>query len=329
VCSALAGLAVEQIATIALESGAAVHLARQLSELGYPVTIFDARAASKFLKIRRNKTDASDARALADLARLEVRGVSRVHLKSLDVQRLRTQLQMRQKLVELRIRVDGMMRSLVRLHGGKLPILQTASRVSKIVLEEAARIKAAEGVDLQQELMPLVNLAVALRGYLNQTDQRIRNFTENHPVCRRLRTITGVGPICALSFYSAIENPANFSRSSSAAAYLGLTPRIHQSGATSYARGISKMGNKLTRTHLVTAAAVILKATSRDSDLKRWGLQIAERAGRPRARIAVARKLAVIMLAVWRDETEYKPMADQPGSCARKSGSSSPGKRQA
>ncbi len=122
--------------------------------------------------------------------------------------------------------------------------------------------------------------------------------------------IPGVGAITALSFFTAIEEPSRFHRADDVAAYLGLTPRIYQSGETLTRGSISKMGNRLTRTHLVNAATVLLAATRTFSSLKDWGLRLSKKIGFHKARIAVARKLAIIMFGLWRDGTHFQFKAE-------------------
>jgi transposase len=116
--------------------------------------------------------------------------------------------------------------------------------------------------------------------------------------------VTGVGPICSLSFYTAIEDPSRFKRSSDVAAYLGLVPRRHQSGEVSYTRGITKTGSTMTRTHLVNSA-LVFASKGPDSDLKDWALGLRERIGWQRTRVALARKLAIVLLIMWRTGAEF------------------------
>jgi transposase len=123
--------------------------------------------------------------------------------------------------------------------------------------------------------------------------------------------VPGVGPICALSFYSAVEDPSRFRRAGDVAAYLGLVPRRYQSGSTSRTFGITKTGSKLTRTHLVTAATSFGN-TGPDCALKRWFLSLRERAGSRRARVALARELAVILLSMWKNDTAFVAEAPEP-----------------
>ena len=114
----------------------------------------------------------------------------------------------------------------------------------------------------------------------------------------------------ALSFFTAIEEPSRFRRADDVAAYLGLTPRVYQSGESLTHGSISKMGNRLTRTHLVTAATVMMSATKTFSSLKDWGIRLAKKVGYNKAKIAVARKLAIIMFGIWRDGTHFQFKAE-------------------
>ena len=117
--------------------------------------------------------------------------------------------------------------------------------------------------------------------------------------------IPGVGPICALSFISAIDEPTRFRRNADVGAYLGMVPKIRQSGESRVSLQISKMGCSMTRADLVSAASSHLRYS--DGTLKVWGVQLKVRAGKGRARVAVARKLAILMLAMWKSSSSYDP----------------------
>ncbi len=118
-------------------------------------------------------------------------------------------------------------------------------------------------------------------------------------------TVPGVGPVTALTFCSAVDDPLRFSRSRAVGAHFGLTPRRYQSGETDRTGHMSKQGDALARQALYEAANVLLTRTSRWSALKAWGLNVAKRAGMRRAKVAVARKLATLLHAMWRDGTEF------------------------
>jgi len=296
----------ERIGLIAVEAGSDTHIVRKLRDEGFPVALFEARKASKFLTVRRNKTDAGDARGLADLARLGRETVSQVHLKSIECQRIRAQLVMRHKLVRFRVAADGALRSCLATYGkscefSRIPRL-TRERVRGILLE----INNQEGLDLSKDLYPLIEVCENLRLYLRELDRTLSRQAAAHPVCSRLMKVAGVGPICSLSFYSAIEDPSRFERTSDVGAYLGLVPRRHQSGNRSGTRGITKTGSKLTRTHLVNSATVF-GSRGPDSALKDWVTSLKSRIGSRRAHVALARKLAILLLILWKNECGFEP----------------------
>jgi transposase len=118
-------------------------------------------------------------------------------------------------------------------------------------------------------------------------------------------TVPGVGHLTALAFLSTIEDPTRFKRSADVGPYLGLTPKIYQSGEIDRSGRITKTGDAMTRSYLVEAANVLLVKIDRPVPLRLWGLRIMERAGLKKAQVAVARKLAVLMHAMWSDGTEF------------------------
>ena len=126
-------------------------------------------------------------------------------------------------------------------------------------------------------------------------------------LCRRFMRIPGVGPINALAFKTAVDDPRRFRRSKTVGAYLGLTSRRWQSGSSIDVQGhISREGDAEVRHPLYEAANIMLTRFHGFSSLKAWGLKIAKKRGHKRACVAVARKLAVIMHAMWRDGTEFR-----------------------
>jgi transposase len=143
-------------------------------------------------------------------------------------------------------------------------------------------------------------------------DEEISALVTHNPVCLRFMEIPGIGPLSAISFYSAIEDPWRFSDPSDVGAYLGLTPKVSQSGVSLRHGRISRMGSTLTRAHLVNSASVMFAGRIKDCPLKQWGLAVAARAGTAKARIAVARRLAVIMLAIWKSGRKYDSALTAP-----------------
>ena len=155
-------------------------------------------------------------------------------------------------------------------------------------------------------LEPLLQVREALLSQRDRLHRLVVTATRDDEVCRRLMSVPGVGPVTALTFCSAVDDPARFSRSRAVGAHFGLTPRRYQSGETDRVGQISKQGDGLARQALYEAANVLLTRTSRWSSLKAWGMGIAKRAGMRRAKVAVARKLAVVLHRMWRDGTEFR-----------------------
>jgi transposase len=164
-----------------------------------------------------------------------------------------------------------------------------------------------------------VDLCESLRAYLRDLDRMLEARARAHHVCAPLMEIPGVGPISALSFYSAVEDPYRFERSRDVGAYFGLVPRRYQSGDLERTLGITKTGNKLTRFHLMSAA-LALRLSKRDCALKDSDTALKRRIGPGRARVALARKLAILMLTLWKTGARFdayparKP-AHTPADC--------------
>jgi transposase len=139
-----------------------------------------------------------------------------------------------------------------------------------------------------------------LREQIAVFDKAIRVLVRSNSACRLLMSVPGIGVFSALAYVSTVEDPVRFSRSRSVGAHLGLTPRQYQSGEVDRSGRISKCGDTLARTLLYEAAVVILTRLKKASSLKDWGHSIARRSGNGKARVAVARKLSVILHSVWR-----------------------------
>lgn len=291
---------------IGVEAGVGTHLVRRLRAMALPVTIFESRQARTFLRIRQNKTDRNDARMLAELARAGGNCVSEVHLKDQRCQHIQSRLKLRQKLVRLRVASEACVRSLIQLNGGTLRSSYKPGDFRANAQSAITHLLANEGVDLRAELLDLIEICEKLRDSVREVDKWVTHTVLSETICSRFLAIPGVGPITALSFYSAIEDPSRFGRSTDVAAYLGLVPRVHASGSSSLRLGITKAGNKMTRTHLVTAATNLLRARQNPSTLELWGVALRQRIGSGRARVAVARKLSVVMVSMWKHDTTFE-----------------------
>lgn len=297
---------IERYGVIGTEAGPGLHLVRGLRTAGYPVEVFEAVQASKFLAIKRRKSDPTDARGLADLARLGAGVVNGVRVKDLGAQNLRSQLVIRQHLVRQRVRLETIIAALVRLHGGVIRKKTTRKRLMTSVEAQAALLEQA-GVNVGRDVRPLLVILCDLDSYLADLDRRLEEEAHSDPTCSLLMTVPGVGWVTALSFATLIGDPKRFGSEKTVGSYLGLTPRLMQSGMLLRHGRISRQGNKMTRTHLVMGATALLCRASRTDRLRAWALDLKDRVGMRKARVALARKLACVMLSVWKNGRPYEP----------------------
>jgi transposase len=140
----------------------------------------------------------------------------------------------------------------------------------------------------------------------------VRDLARQDERARRLMTVPGVGVLVSLTFVSAVDEPERFRSSRMVGAHFGLTPSRYQSGETDYSGRISKVGDTRVRAALYEAANVILTHRVRSSDLKTWALAVARRAGMRKAKVALARKLAVVLHRMLRDRTDFVPYFGAP-----------------
>ena len=171
----------------------------------------------------------------------------------------------------------------------------------------------------------LVARAALWSQYLKLHAMVVRVVAHNE-VCRRFMRIPGVGPIAALTVRTAIDDPRRFRRSRDVAAYFGLASRCWQSGTSIDVQGrISKAGDADVRRALYEAATVMLKRYRGKTAPKTWGLKLAKGKCHAKAAVAVARKMVVIMHAMWRDGSEYGAGAGATEKPAGKKGTRSRG----
>jgi transposase len=137
-------------------------------------------------------------------------------------------------------------------------------------------------------------------------DNEVGRLAKSDEITRRLMTVPGVGVVTALTFRHTIDDPSRFHSASSVGAYLGLTPRRNQSGETDINGKISRWGDGLLRFYLFEAATVLLHRTNKWSSLKVWGMKLAKRIGMKKAKVAIARKIAVILYCIWTDGTSFE-----------------------
>jgi transposase len=301
-----------RFASVVLEAGTATHVARGLRSLGYPVELYEARQLSKFLRVRRNKTDAGDANGIAEAARISASLVSKVYLKSLASQSLQSCLAIRRHLVRQRVAAINMLGRQFEVFGGRLRGKLQNAQLGSAVDAEIRKLFRNESSALVVQLRYLGDHCERLIAYQRIIDRELKHAAHENEVCQRLMEIPGVGPLCALTFYAAVDNPHRFSRSADIGSYFGLAPRLHESGLISRKSRISKMGNKSVRSLLVHAAGLHLRYCRPDSAVREWTLRLEKRRGRLPSRVALARKLAVIMLAIWKSGGHFDPAFESP-----------------
>jgi len=206
----------------------------------------------------------------------------------------------RNKLVDLRRDLDNQMRGLCKGLGMVL------GRAGSINLARKVNAVLAEAPDLQDIFAPLLLAQSCLTEQIEKLDRELVAMAKDDQTVRRMMTVPGIGPLTALAFVVTIDNPARFRHSADVGAYLGLTPRRYQSGEIDRTGRISKRGNHQARTYLFEAANVLLTVVRQGSALKRWGSKLAKRIGTKKAKVALARKMAVILHAIWTDGTVFQ-----------------------
>jgi transposase len=295
-----------RFARIGLEAGG-LTLARGLRSLGYEVDMYETRQLSKFLRVRRNKTDAGDAIGIAEAGRIGASLVSRIHLKSLECQALQSRLTIRRFLIRQRVAAVNLLCRQIELYGGRVRKGGQSIHLRGKVEAEISRLFGRGSDGPAAELLELLGYCEQLVAHQAATDREIKRAALENEVCRRFMAIPGVGPICALTFYAAVGEPHRFRRSSLIGPYLGLTPKLRQSGLSLRQGRISRMGNVAARTLLVQAATALMRSADDGSELRNWTAAVVQRRGPGKARVALARKLAIVMLSMWKSGESYSP----------------------
>ena len=285
-------------------------VARYLEELGLEVVVADPNFAAMYAtRSRKVKTDKRDARTLAEACRL---GAYRPAHRTSDRQRhVRAQLAVREAMVRTRSRYISLISTLLRRDGLRIH----NSGYTPTFLKRLARLELS--ASLREEIAPLVLLLQSLNEQIKQADLRLRALAEGDEVLARLRTVPGVGVVTATSFVSTLDAAARFGGAKQARAYLGLVPSESSSGERQKRGHISKAGPGRARHMLVEAAWTILRRRSAaNAALHDWVAAIAARRGSRVAVVALARKLAGILFAMWRDSTCFAAASLRPRQAA-------------
>lgn len=284
---------------IGFESGAlSTWFWHSLREMGLPAICLDARHAKAALSMQVNKTDKNDAHGLAQIVRMG--WYKEVAVKSMDNHIVRSALSARAQLVTMRTGVINQMRGLLKTFGVVL-----GKQTGKPLVEQVERFSIGEGM-LGQALQTLLSVYKNLAEQIEKLDELIRHHVKANMACRHLMGVPGIGPVTAAAFVAAVDNSTKFVKSKSVGAYFGLTPRRYQSGEIDRNGHISKCGDRLIRSYLYEAANTLLTRVKRPSSLKAWGQRIAKRSGPGKAKVAVARKIAVIMHKMWMTGEKFR-----------------------
>jgi transposase len=278
---------------------------RFLQELGHRVLVANPRKVRAIYQNER-KCDRKDAEILARLARSDEKLLHTVEHGSEEMQRDLLQIKLRDNLVRQRVDIINSVRFTLKSLGVALP-----SPNSECFARHARKTLSGTYPELLALIEPSLGVLDAMTAQIRLLEKSIEAMAaEKYRECEYLTQIAGVGTLTSLTFILTIGDPTRFPRKRDVAAFLGLVPRRDQSGETDKQLRITKAGDAYLRRLLVGAAQYILGPFGPDCVLKRRGLKLAERGGqraKKKAVVAVARKLAVLMLTLWHDEALYQP----------------------
>ncbi len=294
---------------IAIEVGThSPWVSRLLEESGHEVVVANPRK-TRLIYSGSRKTDRIDAEKLARLLRSDPELLYPVLHRGEDSQAHLALIHSREVLVRSRARLVNHVRGTVKSFGLRLPSRSSAS----------FHKKAPEHIpsELREALCDVIEAIATLTKKIELYDKRIEALCqEDYPESASLRQIPGVGPLTALAYVLTIEDPSRFGKSRGVGACLGLAPATDQSGESDPQRRITKEGDEMLRRLLVGSANYITGPFASDSDLRRHGEKIASRGGaraKKRASVAVARKLSVVLHALWVSGEAYEPLRNAHG----------------
>ena len=278
-------------------------VSRLLARQGHEVIVANPRRV-RLIARTDSKSDSFDAELLARLGRLDPALLSPIIHRGEEAQRHLVLLRARDGLVRARTQLINQVRGFAKSLGSRLP--SSSSRAFP------KRVRCAVSEDLFPGLQTMLGMIEQLTAEIRSMDHEVERLcAEHYPETEVLRQVPGVGPITALCFMLTLEDPNRFRRSRSVGPYLGLRPRQRNSGEQRPQLRITKAGDGFLRRLLVSAAQYILGPFGPDTELRRFGLRLAERGGKAakkRAAVAVARRLAVLLHRLWLTGEMYQPL---------------------
>jgi transposase len=290
-------------AHVVLEVGTHSRWVSELLEaLGHEVTVANPRRL-KLISQGHSKRDVSDAELLARLGRADVELLSPVIHRGSEAQADLAVAKARDVLVRTRASLVNHARGLVKSFGERLPSCTAESFQRKA--------KAAVPAALKPALEPIFCVLERLDEQITAHDNTLAQVAKKYPEVEVISQPKGVGVLTALVFLLTLEDKTRFKKSRTVGAFVGFNPRKDQSGDTDKQLGITKAGDAFVRRLAVMSANYILGPFGEDSDLRRWGLELAKRGGKNakrRAKVAVARKLVVLMHRLWVTGEVYQPL---------------------
>jgi transposase len=288
-----------EIVRVGLEAGPLSQwLHAGLTAAGFDPVLLETRHVKAALSAMTVKTDRRDARGIAQLLRL---GWYRpVHAKSASAQEVRALLTSRKLMQGKLLDIESGIRGVLRGFGLKVGL------ISRGRFETRIRELVEGHLILELVSDAMLGARAALETEFKRLHRELLGIVRADPVCRQLMSVPGVGAIVAITFKSGVDDPSRFKRSRDVGPHFGLTPRKYQSGEIDVTGSITKVGDRMVRTALYEAASVVLTRTVRFSSLKAWGMAVARRRGSKKAKVALARKLGVILHRMWVDGTDFR-----------------------
>lgn len=288
----------ESMRVVMEAGGMSPWVSRLVGGLGHEVVVCSPRRV-RLIAESSLKNDKVDAEVLARLLRLDPGFLSPIRHRSEEAQLLRSRMTMRRAMVDARTAWINTVRGVLRSFGYRV-----SGRTSYTFAERVDRMKLP--VELREVIEPMLGQLDLLSSEIRRVDEELEEIAKELPEVEHLRAVPGVGLIVALYFVLTIDDPDRFRNSREVAAFFGLRPAIRESGSVSHYGRITKEGDPEMRRLLVQAAHALLR-TRADSELKRWALSLAERRGKSKALVALARKLAVLMHHLWVTGAVYEP----------------------